>query len=42
MIEPNDMIFGIFEEVSHIDAMVDLENVDVLHLGVKVIKVAQR
>ena len=39
VIEPNDVISGIFEEVSYIDTMADLEIVDVSHPGVEVIKV---
>ena len=39
VIEPNDVIFGIFEEVSYIDTMANLEIVDVSHPGVEVIKI---
>lgn len=39
VLEPNDVIAGIFEEVSHIDTIADLEAVDVSNLDVDIIKV---
>ena len=39
MMEPNDVIFGTFEEVSYVDTIAILENVDVSQPSVEVIKV---
>ena len=39
VLEPNDVISGIFEEVSHVDIIANLEAIDTSHLGLEVIKV---